>query len=74
MTDLGPTSFAVDYGAYDEIAQNNDEATTFGVMFVQSLSDWGTEIYGVARKYKLTRPGSLLEDVDAAMIGARFKF
>lgn len=74
LTDMGPTSFAVDYGRYDEIAQNNDELTTFGAMFVQSYSNWGTDFYGVWRKHELARPGSSFDDVNAAMIGARVKF
>ncbi len=74
LTDLGPTSFAFDYGRYDEVAQNDDELTTFAAMFVQSYSDWGTDIYAVWRNYDLARPGSSFDDVNAAMIGARVKF
>jgi len=74
LTDLGPTSFAIDYGSYDEIAQDNDELSTFGLMFVQSWSDWGADFYGVLRNYELSRPGSSFDDVNAAMLGARVKF
>ena len=74
LTDLGPTSFAIDYGSYDEVAQNNDELTSYALMFVQSFSNWGTDIYGVWRNYDLTRTGVSYDDINAALIGARVKF
>jgi hypothetical protein len=73
-TKLGNTALAVDYGQYDEVAQNNDEASTYSVMMVQSLSDWGTDLYGIYRNYELDRPGSSLNDIDSVLMGARVKF
>ena len=40
LNQQGPTSFAVDYGMYDEIAQNNDDADTFGLLKVDELFCW----------------------------------
>ena len=71
---LGKTALAMDYGQYDEVAQNNDDATSYAVMVVQNLDDWGTELYGVYRNYDLNRTGASLNDIDAVMMGARVKF
>ena len=74
LTKLGSTSFAVDYGQYDEVAQNNDDADAWALMFVQNISDWDTDLYGVYRNYGLKRSGSNLDDIDAVLMGARVKF
>ncbi|MBT3790191.1 MAG: porin [Alphaproteobacteria bacterium] len=73
-TKLGNTAFAVDYGQYDDVAQNNDEASSYALMFVQNLDNWGTELYGVYRNHELKRTGSSLDDIDAVLMGARVKF
>ena len=74
FTKMGKTAMAVDYGQYDEIAQNNDDAKSWAVMVVQNMDDWGTEFYGVYRNYDLDRSGATLDDVDAVLMGARVKF
>jgi hypothetical protein len=74
ITKLGSTAFAIDIGQYDEIAQNNDSADTWGLMFIQNFTDWGAEVYGGYRNYDLSRTGSSLDDVDAVLMGARVKF
>jgi len=43
-------------------------------MFVQSFSNWGTDVYGVWRNYDLTRTGASFDDINAALVGARVKF
>ncbi|MBT3702541.1 MAG: porin [Alphaproteobacteria bacterium] len=73
-TKLGKTAFAVDYGQYDDVAQNSDEADAWALMLVQNFTDWGTEVYGVYRNYGLKRSGSNLDDIDAVLMGARVKF
>ena len=65
---------AVDFGRYEDIAQNGDEGDTLGLLLVQSLSDWGTEIYIGYRNYDLDRRGASFKDIDAVLGGARVKF
>jgi hypothetical protein len=74
LTKLGSTAFAIDYGQYDQVAQNNDNADSYGLMFVQNFTNWGTEVYGGYRNYDLSRTGVALDDVDAVLMGARVKF
>jgi hypothetical protein len=72
--DVGPTALAVDYGRYNDIAQNGDEADTFGFFLVQNLANWGTELYIGYRNYDLDRKGANLKGIDAVLTGGRVKF
>ncbi len=71
---MGSTAFAIDYGDYNEVAQNNDDATSWGLMAVQNFSDWGTDIYALFRNYELSRTSASYDDIDVFMAGARVKF
>lgn len=71
---LGPTNLAADYGYYEHIDQNNDEAQTFGLFAVQNLSNYGTEVYLGYRWHDLDRPGTDFDSINAVMIGSRIKF
>lgn len=71
---IGKTAFSVDYGFFDDIAMNNDEASTFGAQFVQNLNNWGTEYYWGYRLYKLDRVNTDFEDINAILSGFRVKF
>jgi hypothetical protein len=71
---LGITSFSVDYAESTDINQNSDEAQTWSIAAVQDLKSWGTEIYLAYRWHTLDREGSVFEDVNAILGGARVKF
>ncbi len=71
---IGQTALAIDYGQYNDIETKEDEAKTVGLMFVQKLEDWSTEIYAGFRKHNLDREGADYDAVSAMMIGARIKF
>ena len=79
--ELGESRFSVDYGRYDDVAQNNDEAETWGFQIVQDFAKWGSEYYLGYRNYDLDRsfdnvggnPLSL-DDIDVLMTGVRVKF
>ncbi|MBU1344639.1 MAG: porin [Proteobacteria bacterium] len=71
---IGKTAFSVDYGIFDDIAMNNDEASTFGAHFVQNITDWGTEYYLGYRLHKLDRDNTDFEDISAILSGFRVKF
>ncbi len=71
---LGPTRFSVDYGKYDDIAQDNDTMTSFGVQAVQDIDDVGASLYAGYRHYALDRTGSSFDDIYAVMTGARISF
>lgn len=74
---IGMTAFSVDYGEYDDIRMNKDEAKTIGFGVVQYLKDWNTEVYCGFRHYELDRTTVVpvdYDDIDAAMAGVRIKF
>ncbi len=64
----------MDYGQYDNFAANNDEATSYGLQFVQAISEWGTDLYAGYRRYDLDRVGSTFDEIDVVLAGARVKF
>ena len=45
-----------------------------GFQFVQSISEFGTELYAGYRRYELERPGASFDDIDVVLAGARVKF
>jgi len=72
---LGKTSFAFDYGYSENLTADNDEGETFGLAVVQSLSDYGTELYVQYRQYSLDRDsGPDVDDINVGTVGARVKF
>jgi hypothetical protein len=75
--ELGETRFSVDYGQYDKVSQNGDEATTAGVQVVQDFAENGAEYYLGYRWHKLDRDQGANPDFDninALMTGVRVKF
>lgn len=74
LTPIGTTAFSIDYGQYDDIKVENDEANTVGVMVVQKLKKWNTEIYAGFRHHELDRNGADFDDILAGMAGLRVKF
>ncbi len=74
LLDVGTTRFAVDYGQANDIDQNDDEITTWGIAAVQNLKDIGTDLYVVYRNHELDRTGKDFDDINIVMAGARVKF
>ena len=72
--DIGSTALSVDFGRHNDVAQNGDEADTFGIQLVQNLSDWRTELYLGYRHFSLDRTGKDFEDIHAVLGGGRIKF
>ncbi|MDX2509650.1 MAG: porin [Desulfobacterales bacterium] len=71
---IGLTAISIDYGNFNDIALNDDDGDTFGIQFVQKVSDWSTEFYMGYRLYELESTGTNYEDINALLTGARFKF
>lgn len=73
--DLGPTAFGVDYTRSTNLPAENDAGYSIGAAIVQSLDQFGTEIYLQYRMYSLERDsGPAVEDINAGTVGARIKF
>ncbi len=74
--DIGETRFSAEYGEYDDMAQNDDEATVYGLQAVQVIDRWGTEYYLGYRLHELERDAAEVdfEKIDSVMTGFRIKF
>ncbi|MDA0366903.1 MAG: porin [Proteobacteria bacterium] len=70
---FGTTNVSVDYGHYNNVAANNDEAKSSGLQFVQAISEWGTELYAGFRRYDLDRTGSTFDEIAIVLAGARVR-
>ncbi len=71
---IGTTALALDYGRYDNLEQNDDTGDTFALLAVQNLTQLGTELYIGYRLYRLERPGTDFDEINAVLTGARIKF
>jgi predicted porin len=74
FTDIGPTSFSFDYSQTNDLDEDGDEGTAYGIQAVQKIERLGTEIYAGARSYALDRSGYDFEDISVLAAGARIKF
>ncbi len=72
--DVGLSSMSIDYGQYNDIKLDGDQADTFGIQFVQNFSEWATEYYLGYRFHKLDRASENYDDISAVMSGLRVKF
>lgn len=72
---LGETSFGIDYGHTENQSAQDDEGDSFGIAMVQSLAEYGTELYLQIRQYSLDREAGVdFSDINMGTIGARVKF
>jgi len=71
---VGETAMAIDYTMSKDIDQNDDEFTSYGLLFVQQLERLGSEYYLGLRNHSLSRQGQSLKDVNAILTGFRVKF
>jgi predicted porin len=67
-------AIAVEYGMTEDLAQDKDESSNYGVAYV--IKPWnGVEFYGTYRAYHLERDDvSDIEDVHVSLVGTRIKF
>ncbi|MDJ0945826.1 MAG: hypothetical protein QNJ30_20355 [Kiloniellales bacterium] len=72
---FGTTAFGVDYDRSVNFPSSSDDGYSVGLAAVQSLEQFGTEIFLQYRLYSLDRSGpGNFEDINVGTIGARVKF
>jgi hypothetical protein len=74
LFDLGSTAFTIAYGKFEEMKENDDKGDTIGVLAIQKLKNWNTEVYFGYRHYELDRTGTDFDNINAFMSGLRIKF
>ena len=70
----GDTAFALEFGRFNDIAQNDDEADTIGAHLVQHFDPWGAEWYLGYRHHTLDRDNGNFDDINTFVSGFRVKF
>jgi hypothetical protein len=71
---IGQTALAIDYGQYKDAKNKEDETKTMGLMFVQKLQDWSSEIYAGFRTHDLDHESADYDAVNELAIGTRISF
>jgi hypothetical protein len=71
---IGQTALVIDYGKYSEVSQEEDKAKTMGIMFVQKIQDWSSEIYAGFRTQDMEHEGAEYDAVNALTVGTRINF
>lgn len=70
---FGIHAVAVDYGMTEDLEQNEDESSNYGLFYV--VKPWkGVELFAAGRVYSLDREGVDLEDISQIYAGTRIKF
>lgn len=72
--DFGESRFSIDYNRSEDVAVESDEADSFGFYMVQTISDWGVELFGGYRWHTLDRDDTDFEDVHVFSAGSRVRF
>ena len=71
---IGGTAIAIDYTQADDVDEDNDEFTSYGIFLVQTVDKIATDLYLGGRIHQLDRTGQNYDDITAVMAGARVKF
>lgn len=71
---FGRTFTSVDFGLNDDVAVEGDEARSVGVFAVQTIRDFGIDLFGGYRLHRLDRDGADFEDIHTVTLGTRVRF
>ena len=71
---FGRTHLGLDIARNDDVAVEDDEATSIGFAAVQNIKDFGIELYGLYRWHELDRNGADFDDIHIFTLGTRVRF
>lgn len=72
---VGSTALSVDYTEASDFASAGSDSSSTAVSVVQKVDRWNTEMYATYRTYEFSdTSGTSFQDIDATLIGARWKF
>lgn len=74
VSDTGTTGLAVSYRQTDDLTNSGDNFTAYSFLVEQSLSDYGTSIYGGVTSVSYDTTATNFDDVTAGWIGAKVVF
>lgn len=71
---FGSTALAIDYYDGSDISSLGSDSDTFGLLAVQNFDRYNLEVYAGYRIYSASDATADFQDIDALLVGARFKF
>lgn len=74
LVSWGSTSFAVDFCDGSDQAVNGSDSESYSIFAVQKIDRLNTEVYGGFRTFSAETPTESFRDIDAAFVGARYRF
>jgi hypothetical protein len=74
FSDMGSTSVALAVRKVDDMATENDEFDEVSLLFVQSLSDYGTQVYGGFQNLAYDTTAANFDDITGVFMGMRVVF
>lgn len=73
--DFGGTAFSIDFGRDEDTPGEGDDGNTVGLVALQNITDYGTELFAGFRLYDLdSGDGPSTETIYVASAGTRIKF
>lgn len=74
LSDLGKTDVAVSYRKTNDMATDNDEFDAVSFLFVQNLSDYGTQVYGGITNASYDTTAANFDDIRGLFMGMKVVF
>jgi predicted porin len=71
---IGATAISIDAYFGGDVGVEGGDSKSFAVAVVQRISDWNTELYGIARSHSFDEDAASYEDGVSLMTGLRFSF
>lgn len=74
VSDLGSTAIAIEYRQTDDASADGDDYESYALLVNQSISDYGTSVYGGYSNLSYDTTASDFDDIDAFWMGVRVTF
>jgi hypothetical protein len=74
ISDLGKTAVAIEYRQTDDQAADGDDYESYALLVNQSISDYGTSVYGGYTNMSYDTTATNFDDIDAFWMGVRVTF
>ena len=73
--DIGTTAFSIDFGRNKDAPDSDDDGKTIGLVALQNIKDYGTELFAGFRGYDLDQgDGPSTSTIYVSTVGTRVKF
>lgn len=70
----GTTGFGIDYYSGSDFETDGSDSSAWGIGVIQSIDDYGVEVYLSYREHSFDEPGENYRDLESVLFGARWRF